>query len=305
MAYSALPDRRINYDNDGSIVAYGSNLTNYNAYNGQSTAGFNLGFNTYMSSQDKAQMNDTDYAGLVSYPSASDSCRAVWFIFPEQREVTATVCMTTNPLHSYSYPSGSLSMQAVQGSNDTTNGVDGSWEAASLSGGPILVPQGLDKWRSAITSLSFTGGKKALRFYYCGQNTYGAIQPLAWHIFGEKVVGQTPDDIIFINHDDTPGVEYTAPEDFGDQPLGTTVVRQFRLKNVSGTKTANTINIQCNDTDFAISEDGVNWVVTINIASLSAGAESATLYVRCTTPAVGNLLGPDTARIVVTVASYT
>ena len=125
------------------------------------------------------------------------------------------------------------------------------------------------------------------------------------HLYGEKAAGQTPDDIIYINHDDTPGVEYTSPEDFGDQPLGTTVVRQFRVKNASSTKTANTINIQCNDSDFAISEDGSNWVVTINIASLAAGAESSTLYVRCTTPSVGGLLGPRFARLVTTVASYT
>ena len=69
----------------------------------------------------------------------------------------------------------------------------------------------------------------------------------ATHLYGEKIAGQTPDDIIYINHDDTPGAEFTAPEDFGDQPLGTTVVRQFRVKNASATKTANTINIQCND----------------------------------------------------------
>ena len=111
--------------------------------------------------------------------------------------------------------------------------------------------------------------------------------------------------MIYINHDDTPGVEYTACEDFGDQPLGTTVVRQFRLKNTSATKTANTINIQCNDAEAAISTDNVNWVVTINLASLAAGAESPTYYVRYTTPAAGSGLGPRYARIVTLVASYT
>ena len=99
------------------------------------------------------------------------------------------------------------------------------------------------------------------------------------HLYGKKTARQTPDDVIYIDHDTTPGVEYTSPEDFGDQPLGTTVVRQFRLKNTSATKTANTINIQCNDSDFAISTDGTTWVVTINIASLGPGAQSATMYV--------------------------
>ena len=126
-----------------------------------------------------------------------------------------------------------------------------------------------------------------------------------FHIYGEKAAGETPHDIIFIDHDTTPGVEYAAPEDFGDRPLGTSVVRQFRVKNVSPTLTANSINIQCNDSDFAISTDGVTWVVTINIASLAAGAESATLYMRNTTPAPGNPLGPRFARIVAIVGSWT
>lgn len=305
MPYSALPDRRIPYDNDGSIVAYGSSWGDFNSYNGQSVAIFNQGFNTYMSSQDKAEMNDADQTALTASPSAGNACRALWMIFPEEREVTGVTCMTNTPLGSYTYPTGNQSLQAFQGSVDTTNGVDGTWEAASISGGVMFTPLSLDGWRRVITSVSFTNGKKAVRFYYCAQNTYPSIFPLAWHLFGEKEAGQTPDDLIYINHDDTPGVEFTAPEDFGDQPLGTTVVRQFRLKNVSGSKTANTINIQCNDSNFAISEDGVNWVVTINIASLSAGAESATLYVRSTTPAPGNVLGPVSARIVTTVASYT
>ena len=161
-----------------------------------------------------------------------------------------------------------------------------------------------DNWRTNITAVSFTGGKQTIRIYYGIQNTYGT-STLRLHLYGEKVAGQTPDDVIYIDHDTTPGVEYAAPEDFGDQPLGTTVVRQFRLKNTSATKTANSINVQCNDSDFAISTDGTTWVVTINIASLGPGAQSATMYVRCTTPAPGNLLGPRFARIVTTVASYT
>lgn len=46
-------------------------------------------------------------------------------------------------------------------------------------------------------------------------------------------------------------------------------------------------------------------VATINIASLAAGAESATMYIRNTTPAIGSLLGPRFNRIVATVASWT
>jgi len=245
-----------------------------------------------------------------------------WFFFPEQREVTAgSLLLTGSGGGSATYGTTSNSglrtdISQWQGSNDTTNGTDGSWETASIPGGWQSMMANLfdlgtsssryDNWRAKIGAVSFVGGKKTLRVGVKEENGAGSNATFAGlHVYGEKASGQTPDDIIYINHDDTPGVEYTGPEDFGDQPLATTVVRQFRVKNDSPSKTANTINIQCNDTDFSISEDGVNWVVTINIASLSAGAESSTMYVRCVTPAVGSPLGPRFARIITTVASYT
>ena len=199
---------------------------------------------------------------------------------------------------------GAVTVDSLQGSNDTTNGVDGTWETASFPAGNPIGYVTLDAFRSGVKAISFTGGKKTIRFGI-GGGYVDKFYIYQVHIYGEKVAGQTPDDVIYIDHDTTPGVEYTAPEDFGDQPLGTTVVRQFRLKNTSATKTANSINVQCNDSDFAISTDGTTWVVTISIASLGPGAQSATMYVRCTTPAPGNLLGPRFARIVTTVASYT
>jgi len=297
MAYTALPDRRIPYDNDGTVLGY--SVPTWGATEASEIAN---GVVLWMTGADMIEWNDPDYVGLSSANMSLDggvgrNAQAIWLFMPEQREVTAAYA----GLNVVTAADGS-NLGLFYGSNDTTNGVDGTWEAASWSSGVGSGAKSLDGWRRGIKPLSFTGGKKAIRFT---QHLDVSASITTLHVYGEKQAGQTPDDVIFINHDDTPGVEFTAPEDFGDQPLGTTVVRQFRLKNVSGTKTANTINVQCNDSDFAISENGSTWVVTINITSLSAGAESATLYVRCTTPAVGALLGPRFARIVVTVASYT
>lgn len=292
MPYTALPDRRMPYDNDGTIVGYRtSNSTTYLPTDG---------FSTYLTGASLIDFNDDDRDVVLNVGSGGNANKTtnLWYFFPEQREVTGMVIV-------YEYTSyGALAFSGMQGSNDSTNGVDGTWETASFPGGNPHTAWTLDAWRASIKPVSFTGAKQVIRWYCSTVFNTGWLVILN-HIYGEKAAGQTPDDIIYINHDDTPGTEYTIPEDFGDQPLGTTVVRQFRLKNVSPTKTANTINIQCNDSDFAISEDGVNWVVTINITSLSAGAESATLYVRCTTPAPGGQLGPRFARIVTTVASYT
>jgi hypothetical protein len=289
MPYTALPDMRIPYDNDGTVVGQG----------GSGGSGTVTGIQSWPSGSVLLGWQGGGWGtggGLTGNNSVYNF--VTWFFFPERREVTGYVA--------YEVRGGSdANSDYWQGSNDSTNGLDGTWETCSLPGG-VSAPGTAYDWRAAIKPISFTGGKQVVRLVESGTtNGNQQVQLSMCHIYGEKIAGQTPDDIIYINHDDTPGVEFTAAEDFGDQPLGTTVTRQFRVKNTSATKTANTINIQCNDSEFIISEDNVNWVVTINIASLAAGAESSTMYVRCTTPSPGTSIGPRFARIVTTVASYT
>lgn len=287
MPYTALPDHRISYDNDGTVVGRGvpaSGLTGY-------ASGAEM--------QALQGMLPQNLSLYCSQGGAGDP--TLWLFFPEQRELTGVYAFgAAEPYRTDNR------VAALYGSNDTTNGLDGTWETASLPNGVPPDYTNNYQWRAEIKAVSFTGGKRTVRIR-ADQNGSGA-DAFYWrlaHLYGEKVAGQTPDDLIYIDHDTTPGVEYAAPEDFGDQPLGTTVVRQFRLKNASTSRTANSINVQCNDADFAISTDGVTWVVTITIASLGPGAQSSTMYVRCTTPAPGNLLGPRFGRIVTTVASYT
>ena len=286
MSYPALPDRRMPYHRDGTVVAAGRLYT---------------GVTGYVTGSQLINVNGATMASHGGTTAPSGLNPGFWFFFPEQREITALYAMATS-----SQPGGGPAwpreFTLISGSNDTTNGLDGTWEVASVTG--TNTNESVYDWRSSIKALSFTGGKSSLRFFN-SVTTDAVMTPYLFHVYGEKAAGETPDDIIFINHQDTPGVEYTAPQDFGDRPLGTTVTHQFRVKNASATKTANTVNLQCNDSDFAISEDGVTWVVTINIASLAAGAESATLYVRCTSPAPGALLGPRFAEIVATVGSWT
>lgn len=292
MPYTALPDRRMPYDNDGSVLYCG------NTYSTQ-TEVFNIGPVNVLTGANEIAINDDDMSstnvplGLRQGGSGSWAV-GLWIFFPELREVTAYSLVST-------YTGGGTSV--VHGSADSTNGNDGTWETASLPDGTPSEVRTNDQWRANIKAISFTGGKRTIRIG--SSSLANGEYTTTWHVYGEKVAGQTPDDLIFIDHDTTPGTEYSAPEDFGDQPLATTVVRQFRVKNASATKTANSINLQCNDSDFAISTDSSTWVATINITSLAAGAESATMYVRCVTPAVGAAIGPRFNRIIATVASYT
>jgi hypothetical protein len=284
MSYAAVPDRRMPYDNDGTVLV-------------TPPAGqpYTVGANTYPTGGQLALLNGTDCLTPTAYaPLSFFGSFAFWLFFPEQREVTGI----------YVGQSGTVAGPAanVEGSNDTTNGLDGTWETASAPNPlPSVTAVEIDSWRSGILAVSFTGPKRVIRVH--GGSTVGSHISVI-HVYGSKAAGQTPDDILYLDGT-TAYAEFTSVEDFGDVPLGTTTTRTFKVKNGSATKTANTINIQCNDADFAISSDGVTWVTTINIASLAAGASSGVLYVRNTTPSPPAALGPRFARIVATVASYT
>lgn len=283
MPYPALTDMRMPYDTDGTLVYIGTVAS---------------GATTALTGTERSNLQRHAVGVSVSY--GLTGTRAMWWFFPERREVSGMVCTGHGPsgIGQPGAPGGAV----VRGSDDTANGSDGTWETASLPGGSVIlgvttgtpgIPH--DYWRSTVRPISLTGPKQSLSMRWDGGNQWFQI-----HIYGEAAGGEMDHDLIFIDHDDTPGDEFESPEDFGDQPLGTTVVRQFRVKNVSASETATNVNLQCNDTDFAIATSPSGpWVATINIASLGPGVESNTMYVRCTTPAPGAPLGPRTARITI------
>jgi hypothetical protein len=300
MAYTALPDMRMPYDNDGTVVAYGPQ-----SMTGSSAVAFAQGVSSYLTGADLILLNGSSWAVLAANPYVASSynnvqMRPFWWFFPEQREVTGIVFGSPDPNATFSTTRG---IYVVQGSNDTTNGADGTWETASLGSTTPDVARSVDGWRAHIYSVSLTGPKRVIRLALASDSNL-SVTPVLLHLYGRKAAGQTPDDILFLDGLNS-YAEFAAPEDFGDVPLATTTVRTFKVKNGSATHTANSINLQCNDADFAISTDNVTWVATINIASLAAGASSGVMYVRNTSPAIGSPLGPRFARIVATVASYT
>lgn len=276
MPYTALPDHRIPYDNDGTLV-YQGDLT--------------VGATTPSSGATLLEWQDEAFDAGAGLEQGGANL-VTWLFFPEQREVTAVYYRAINLF-------GVGTIGTIAGSNDTTNGLDGTWETASLPGG---APGFVDSfsWRSGIAVVSFTGPKKNVRIVNAPSNSNNQIVQML-HLYGEPAAAAMAHDLIFLDPDLGAGVAFPAPEDFGDQPLGTTVIRPFRVKNTSASRTATNINLQCNDADFAIGESAVGpWVVTINVLSLGPGVESATLYTRCTTPAPGAPLKPRFARIIAT-----
>ena len=58
-------------------------------------------------------------------------------------------------------PKGALTLNDIQGSNDTSNGKDGTWETAVLpSGSPGLNDINAYSWREHIKAVSFSEPKK-------------------------------------------------------------------------------------------------------------------------------------------------
>lgn len=281
MPYPTLPDRRIGYDNDGSIGWYGSttlgptyslDLPTWNGLSGlwEERQGFN---------------------------GANGNYRAAWLFMPELRYITAFWAVAN--VQEYGRYIFNQQWLAIAGSSDTTNGLDGTWEDGIVTGGmPSYVAN--DSWRAGIRLVQFSEAKKAIRLYSIWENDAYHYSSGLCHLYGHPL-GST-DDLIFI--DASSGTEFPIDLDWNEIAIGVNVVKQFKVKNISPTKTANTVGLACNDTDFTISTDDITYGTSISVGTLTAGSSSATYYVKAN-PAGGSTPGPRFSRIVGTVGSWT
>ncbi len=284
MPYPAINERRMPYDIDGTEVGY------------RTTGGFTGVPTAWCDSTKKQQLNGYQREG-TGIGTDWSATAAIWLFFPELREVTGIAMLWIIPGGSTIPPTGF----SIQGSADTTNGIDGTWNAGSLTPGWSYQNDD-DEWRTTIFAVSFPSAVKAVRFSFStgiGSNSY--IRN--FHIYGRKAAGETPDDLLMC---DAAGTELTALKDWGDQPEGTTETWTFRVKNSSATKTANNINLQLNHPEFALAWDaGGPWQSVLDIASLAPGATSNLIYVRNLIGPPLQTLGPRFARVIATVGSWT
>jgi len=282
-----MPSRLLPIDADGTVVGQSvSSGGTINPVSSYPTAGVVVAWVNATTTAVNGGQTDNGHSNTVE----------TFLFFPEQRTILGGIFSNQVDF--------SATVNLVDGSNDTTNGADGTWETASFpSGLPGSLGSTSTIWRTGVMPCTFTGAKQTVRLRSAASG--GNVTGLgAIHLYGVKFAGQTPDDILFLDGDTT-FAEYTVDKDFGDRPLGTTVVKQFKLKNSSATLTANTIVVTCNDADFAISNDGVTYGTTFTVTSLGAGVSSAVFYIRNTTPAPGAALGPRQVRLSAAVGSYT
>lgn len=290
MSYAAVNEHRMPYDVDGTEVGFRSQ-------DGIDTISQMIGngLASWLDSTSKGNLNKENRAQtwhVGDYRLGG----VFWFFFPELREVNK-VGLLWNSTNNCTFSS-----QIIQGSADTTNGVDGTWETAVYS---MPAPNtDMDFWRNKIFTLSFSGPVKALRIgFYETSPRFNYLGLCGIHLYGRKAVGQQPDDVVLT---DAAGVELTSLIDFGDQPEGTTELQSFKIKNTSGSKIANSVNIQLNHTDFTISfsQDGP-WQSVLDISSIGPGSLSSTIFVRNLLGPPLLTLGPKAARAIVTVGSWT
>lgn len=231
------------------------------------------------------QLNDLDFAIIAQdwpnkrFPIAGEFARGVadtenvW-IFPELRDLHGYVIVGTqqNPA------TGGWGNMRTYYSNDTTNGIDGTWTLILNHGNGQDTPQGAhpEDWRTAIVESSHLAvrGFKVVGSF--GVFTGGNLVFRACYIFGMIAAGETPDRILFI--DNSTGLEFTKPMDWGDVPRGTVLDWEIYMKNNSATLTANTMVLDfttlynASDTWYSIKKTGGAFAATHNIASIGPGA---------------------------------
>lgn len=277
MGYPEILHRRIPYDINGTAVGYRASST------------YSNGLSNWLSSSQLGELNDEDSITLFG-----GDYSVIWFFFPERMEIEAGLYVVE-----YAGYGNSPDLYELQGSNDTTNGMDGTWETAVFpSGKPFAYNPGMYYWREGIKPISFSTTYKVIRFR--ASHGYGGVRYV--HLYGRKAAMETPDDILFC---DPAGNEKTALKDWGDRPEGTTVIDSFKLKNSSTTKIASNVNLQLNHGDLSLSfsEEGP-WTATLDITSIAPGSLSSTLYVRHTLGGPPLILGPRAGRCIVTVGSW-
>lgn len=215
------------------------------------------------------------------------------FIFPELRTVNAiAIGALTN-----TFWADSLYPRELQYSNDTTNGLDGTWTLSSLSGqiGPHLTDR--PGMRTSFSNVTGIVSVKAIRWrMYYGRD---AINLYHTFLYGPGGGGIAVDsDRLCLWHPTLNQEVGAAHFDWGNVPRGSSADKTFRVRNESNTLTANNINIGSSAIDdttpsFAgqhlFSTDGLTFSSSVIIASLAPNTISGTITVRKVTPSNATL----------------
>jgi hypothetical protein len=223
----------------------------------------------------------------------------VGLIFPEQRNVVGVW------VHMLESDDGPGSMQV---SSDTTTGQDGLWTSYGGFGWNTSAKPG---YRTNITA-TVANGIQGIRFYIGNGGLSNHKRLSGFHVYGAVVPGTDSDRLRFWHptlDEEVPGHYF----DWGNVPRATTLIREFRIKNVHPTLTAVGVGTTfealteasptlASQHDF--STNGIVWSASASIGTLAPGQVSDVAYFRRNTSATA-ALSVWSGRIIASASSYT
>lgn len=194
-------------------------------------------------------------------------------VFPELRDVVGYSI--------YAYTQANLQTGVLQYSTNTTDGLDGTWTTLA---NPFVNQGSLTPNFRTITPVSLSGMKGfRARIAVAGGAYTGTFA--TFHLYGSITAGQNVDRLRFWHPTLDQEID-GAYFDFGDQPVGTTITKQFRVKNNSSTLTANTVTLTRDSLSFTEVQTGLTFntggadQTTLNIGNLAPGAISSVITLK-------------------------
>ena len=257
-AYPNAPSRRMAWDADGSVLLTADEA----GFTGSPGTGPGVPY-TILSIANAELMNDEDVSSrFINNDNNANDGFWVTMLFPELRELDG--------LYLVGALSGGDNITNEAYSLDSTNGIDGVW--TDLTHAWILTAPANDDYRDMIVSYAISN-VVALMLTLSADD----IQEYTYvHVYGVISPGETPDRLLFLDPDNADAT-FTLPLDFGDVPRGQTQTDTFKIRNNSGSLTANTIQITAEDlfdgsnSWYTYSDDNVVFSATLSPGNLAPG----------------------------------
>jgi hypothetical protein len=274
-SYPPVPAHRMLLDRDGSSLHYATPASI-----------------TMMSADDMRTVNDEAGSQLALQTGSNGYVLA----FPELRDVKAMYMGV-----SQSDPDDWVDV-AVDGSPDTTTGLDGAWsemfalnrvqEGATRGWWGHVAPGDYRRYVRAVSAPEAATGLRALRIGMFPQSDATAWRLVSVHVFGSYAYEANPHRLQLWH----PWLDQPVPAghfDWGNVPYSSSAQQSFRVRNLSPSRTAQQITLSVDaltdaNPPFArqllLSYDGSGYAGTTSIISLSPGATSRVATVRRVTP---------------------
>lgn len=221
------------YDVDGTSVIYRQN----------SMSDF-----VVLTTDEKHAMLDADPATYFTSTYCSGEHNIVW-LFPQPVNISA-IATSIKIEGAFGGGNNYNSNIFIEGSTNTTNGVDGSWESPTFPNGDAptdLNFTATDAWRQYVWKIEFASGPfTGLRVRVVNTGAINCRITLRYlHIYGTISTGYNDDRLVFL--DDPSQALKDDIIDYGAVAYPTTYERSFYIKNLSATKVATSVKLYGQD----------------------------------------------------------